>query len=310
MRVGLPILGITGLLILFSMFINQGTAMAQEEQEENVYNVDIQPLSIEECARCHNSHFKRIRDNGDKHTKVTCTDCHELFHTYNPLKGNYADIMPKCSSCHGSTEQPFTLPAPKYHTDGEILKNCLGCHTDPHQPIATLPEASNLESMQLAKLPEGSKAIPSNNCRKCHGDIAALLTDKLSKHTDEDCSSCHSDNHGRIPDCSECHESHSPAVALNNPACMSCHPVHTPLVIAYPQDQDNTVCAGCHGDVYDELQANPTKHTPLSCAKCHPAHAELMACSECHSASPHNPSIHQKFPECGSCHNIAHDLHM
>ncbi len=291
MRVGLSITGTMGLLILFSVFINQGTAMAQDE---NVYNVDIEPLSLEECARCHNSHFKRIRDNGDKHTKVTCTDCHELFHAYNPLKGNYADIMPKCSSCHGSTEQPFTLPAPKYHTDGEILKNCLGCHTDPHQPIATLPEASNLEA----------------SCRKCHGDIGALLTDKISMHTDEDCSSCHSDNHGRIPDCAECHESHSPAVALNNPACMSCHPVHTPLVIAYPQDQDNTVCAGCHGDVYDELQANPTKHTPLSCAKCHPAHAELMACSECHSASPHNPSIHQKFPECGSCHNIAHDLHM
>ena len=307
MKIGLPILGAMGLLILFSVFINQGTAMAQDE---NVYNVDIEPLSIEECARCHNSHFKRIRDKGDKHTKVTCTDCHELFHAYNPLKGNYADIMPKCSSCHDSTEQPFTLPAPKYHTDGEILKNCLGCHTDPHQPIATLPNASNLEFMQLAKLPKGSKAVPSNNCRKCHGDISGLLTSKPSMHTDEDCSSCHSDNHGRIPDCSECHESHSPAVELNNQACMVCHPVHTPLVIAYPQDQDNTVCAGCHDDVYNELQANQTKHTPLSCAKCHPAHAELMACSECHSASPHNPSIHTKFPVCGSCHNTAHDLHM
>ncbi|MCK5323267.1 MAG: hypothetical protein KAJ45_03935 [Desulfobulbaceae bacterium] len=255
----------------------------EEAAKRGVYNIIVKALSINECGRCHNSHFKRLKNNGSRHQKVTCTDCHELFHAYNPLKENYAEIMPSCSSCH---DDP--------HGTAEAVTKCLNCHTDPHQPIVTIPEASNLESQ----------------CRICHGKVAKSLLNKPSKHTDEDCSSCHSDNHGRIPDCSECHESHSPSVALNNPDCMACHPVHTPLVITYPQNQDNTVCAGCHTVVHDELQANVTKHTALPCAQCHPSHAQLMACSDCHTATPHSASIHQKFLKCGSCHNTAHDLHM
>jgi hypothetical protein len=33
----------------------------------------------------------------------------------------------------------------------------------------------------------------------------------------------------------------------------------------------------------------------------------VPACSDCHDL-PHAEGIHAKFPQCGSCHNTAHDL--
>jgi hypothetical protein len=58
---------------------------------------------------------------------------------------------------------------------------------------------------------------------------------------------------------------------------LSCHPVHTPLQISYPVTQVKEVCAGCHDQAYQLLQKHQTKHSALSCAKCHPAHGQLPA---------------------------------
>jgi len=252
----------------------------QKPSGTNIYAVTVKALSIEECAQCHNSHFMRLKTEGAKHRNVACTDCHEQFHVYNPLKKNYADIMPKCSQCHDAP-----------HGQAKAVLKCLNCHTDPHQPLVSIPDPDNLESL----------------CRTCHVPIAQSLKEHPSKHTEQPCASCHSEKHGRIPACSECHESHSPMAVLDTPDCLACHPVHTPLMITYPVTQSKAVCAGCHDVAYDLLEANKTKHSALTCAKCHPKHGYLPKCQDCHG-EPHNPNIHQKYPVCGSCHTIAHDL--
>ncbi len=261
-----------------------GLASAQDTNPESLYNIQPRQLTIADCGGCHKAHFGWLQSNGGRHQTVACWDCHEQFHVYNPTKKNYAAIMPKCSQCH---DYPHgNDPAVGYD-------KCLGCHQNPHQPVASLPKPATLYP----------------RCKICHSDIAQMLTDKPSKHTERKCSDCHSQVHGRIPKCFECHENHSPLMAnLQTPDCLQCHPVHTPLEISYPATQPKELCAGCHDDIYNTLMASNTKHTALTCAKCHPTHGEIPRCQRCHGEAPHNPELHKKFPECLTCHVNPHDL--
>ena len=271
--------------LLLVAFVS-GQALAEEEPSvNNVYDleskaIEVKPLTLVDCARCHTAQFNWLLNNGAKHQGVVCTDCHEVFHAYNPRRNNYADIMPKCSSCHDAP-----------HGSTEPVTKCLDCHTNPHQPLASIPVPADLEG----------------RCQFCHTEVAASLQAEPSMHTEQECSSCHSKKHGRIPVCSECHENHSPMAVLDTPDCLGCHPVHTPLRISYPADQPKEVCAGCHDEAYELLQARTTKHSAFSCAKCHPEHGYLPACMDCHG-KPHNQAIHEKYAECGHCHGIAHDV--
>ena len=275
--------GLSGVSVLLALAVlalfNCRTAVAQEG-DANIYNFEVQPLELADCARCHKAHFDWLRTSGAKHQGVACTECHEIFHAYNPLRNNYAEIMPKCAQCHD-------LP----HGAAEPVSQCLNCHTNPHQPLASIPDPANLEP----------------NCRLCHTVVAASLQAEVSKHTEQECSSCHSQKHGRIPACFECHENHSPLAALDVPDCLKCHPVHTPLRISYPADQAKEVCAGCHETAYNLLSDRITRHSAFSCAKCHPQHGHLPVCMDCHG-KPHNPAIHEKYALCGDCHGIAHDV--
>lgn len=264
-------------LMAVAAFGQAATALAQD----NVYDIEVQPLTLADCARCHSTHFNWLKSNGGLHQGVACTECHEQFHVYNPIKNNYADIMPKCSQCHDAP-----------HGSAPQVSQCLSCHTNPHQPIVSL-----LKPMQLEP-----------NCPICHADIAKKLADKPSKHTKRHCSECHSKVHGRIPECSECHDSHSPKMELKTADCLGCHPVHTPLEISYPATEPKELCAGCHEDVYNTLKSNTTKHSGLTCAYCHPTHGEIPRCQKCHGETPHNPAMHEKFPQCISCHINPHDL--
>ncbi len=250
--------------------------------KKGIYDIEVKPLVISDCVRCHVSEFNRIKKEGGKHSQVACTDCHQTFHAYNPLRKNYKKIMPKCSMCH---EKP--------HGKARAVQNCTRCHTDAHRPIASLLKPDKMEGQ----------------CRICHSNVAKSMKKYPSDHTGLECSACHSQRHGRIPDCSECHESHSPMVAMKTQQCLKCHPAHTPLKITYSQNiENNKVCAGCHEKEYDLLQKHQTKHSKLACATCHPAHKQIITCRECHG-TPHSPVINKKYPNCLSCHNSPHDLH-
>ena len=254
---------------------------AAETLEGSIYtDIVVEPLTLQDCARCHTTHYNWLKDNGARHQTVACTECHEIFHAYNPARENYAEIMPKCSSCHDAP-----------HGTVEPVLQCLECHNNPHQPLASIPAPANLE----------------DRCQLCHNGVAASLKAEVSKHTEQECSTCHSEKHGRIPVCFECHENHSPLAALETPDCLACHPVHTPLKISYPADQTKEVCAGCHEQAYTLLRDNVTKHSAFSCAKCHPQHGQLPECQGCHG-QPHGTQIHEKFTQCGDCHGIAHDI--
>ena len=280
-KTGLSYFGVTLLGILFLVAFMSNQAVASEPVAGNIYTEEVKPLTLEECGRCHTSHYTWLRDNGARHQGVACTDCHQVFHAYNPLRSNYAEIMPQCSSCHDTP-----------HGSAEPVTECLACHANPHQPLVSIPVPAKLEG----------------KCQLCHTEVAASLKAEVSMHTEQECSSCHSEKHGRIPQCGECHENHSPMTVLETPDCLGCHTnPHTPLRISYPITQGKEVCAGCHEEPFQLLQARETKHSALTCAKCHSVHGQLPVCQECHG-EPHGPAIHKKYAKCGECHGIAHDV--
>ena len=171
------------------------------------------------------------------------------------------------------------------------LVDCASCHSDPHAPLI-IPGA----------------ALTNDACMSCHTKETNLITTNVSRHTTAvSCADCHHVRHGYIPNCNECHESHSPGYAMDDAACMSCHPVHTPKKITYSRKENpDLICAGCHDSVYGLLQNNPTKHTDVRCSDCHSAHARIPLCTECHP-QPHSAKMLANRT-CGECHGIAHDL--
>ena len=270
------IFGLAGFVFANMWVVQDATA------EGSPYQSKIEPLTTAECAQCHLSIFQTIKTNGGKH-QIDCVRCHKEYHVYNPRKQNYDAIMPKCSACHQSASGgPF-------HGEGELLTPCLNCHADPHQPL-------------VIPMP------PEAACPQCHPKQANEIKNFPSKHTtDVTCTDCHADKHGYIPDCSACHENHSPQVQMTSADCMTCHPVHKPTQITYAKDTPSAICAGCHEDVYDTLQRSATKHTNVACADCHPAHKEIPACSRCHG-EPHPADMMVDVTNCGQCHGTAHDL--
>ncbi len=247
------------------------------------YDVAVKPLTTVECAQCHYSVFETIKNTGGKH-RIDCVRCHREYHVYNPRKQNYDQIMPRCAWCHQSAS------GGAFHGDNKNLTACLNCHTDPHKPLV-IP-ASQIETA----------------CALCHAKEAGEIKDFPSKHTtDVACGDCHADKHGYIPECSACHESHSPAVQMTPKDCMACHPVHKPKQITYGKDTDSKICAGCHETAYGLLQKKVTKHTAVACAQCHPSHGEIPTCQRCHG-EPHPKDM--KATNCKDCHGIAHSLVM
>lgn len=239
------------------------------------YEMDIKPLTPEECARCHYSVFSEIKNEGGKH-KIDCVQCHTVFHAYNPKKQNWDQIMPKCQTCHGN-----------YH--GEKFPVCGDCHSNPHAP-----------KTQMAMTPEFAKA-----CGDCHAKVSQELRANPSKHTKVQCAQCHSKKHGYIPACMQCHKPHTQG--QKNEECLVCHPAHNPLKIEYPETTKNDVCSGCHAEVYQKISTTPSKHGQVACAKCHTKHRYIPKCEECHG-KPHGEVVLKKFPNCLQCHVDVHDL--
>jgi predicted CXXCH cytochrome family protein len=227
-------------------------------------------LTVDDCVKCHSEQPAQIAANGASHkTEISCQDCHEGHRPSSP------ENIPQCSNCHeGSTHYE--------------VENCLGCH-NPHQPL-------NVDlSAEYKKV-----------CNTCHTDPNADMVAAPSKHATFACTFCHADTHGNIPQCTDCHESHSEAVTQAD--CATCHKPHKPLELKYPATTDSTLCAACHGDVSTTLSASKAKHSAIACVTCHTdKHKTVPQCADCHG-QPHAQAIHDRFPQCGECHNIAHDL--
>jgi predicted CXXCH cytochrome family protein len=238
------------------------------------YASEPQPLTAAQCAQCHVSPFKDLKDNGGRH-RFSCQDCHNLFHAYNPRKGNWDAIMPKCASCHE-----------KLH--GPKITECSSCHANPHTP---------------GKIAATAQLV--NFCFDCHGSVREQLVKYPSKHSKVACMTCHT-SHGFIPSCFTCHKPHTDGQALST--CLPCHPVHQPLQISLSKDVPSSTCGSCHAKVFNSLTKNSSKHRTLACVTCHKdRHRYVPQCSDCHG-KPHKQAFHDKFPRCLSCHIDVHDL--
>ncbi|NWF75660.1 MAG: cytochrome C [Nitrospirae bacterium] len=255
----------------------EATAQPEPAKAEPVspYAMEIKPLSTSECGRCHYSVFSQIKNEGGKH-QLDCTQCHEKFHAYNPIKQNWKEIMPKCEGCHGLIH-------------GEKFAACAQCHSNPHAP-----------KTQMAMSAEFTKT-----CGDCHAQVGQELQKNISKHTKVACAVCHHSKHGLIPSCMQCHKPHTPEQVDKD--CLSCHPAHSPLIIAYPQTTPNNVCGACHAPVYKKLEGSASKHRQVACAQCHSKHRYIPKCEECHG-KPHGEVVLKKFPNCLQCHVDVHDL--
>jgi hypothetical protein len=259
-------------------------APAQAERREiALYDAGVSPLSTEQCGQCHFPVYDAIREDGGKH-RIDCVRCHEKYHSYSPRKQNYAEIMPKCGGCHEGKD------GGEFHGADESLKDCFKCHEDPHRPLV----------MNMDKL--------SPSCGTCHKAVAGDVAMNPSAHSSSvSCDDCHAESHGTIPECADCHESHSPEVAMTSAECMTCHPVHKPTLISYGDHVSSEICAGCHADVKHKLTNNVTKHTNVPCAGCHLEHKGVEPCSKCHG-EPHSKTLMQDTTKCGECHGTAHEL--
>ncbi len=226
-------------------------------------------LQDEDCAKCHEQQPADVSAAGEAHQDVSCQECHEGHRPTSP------NNIPECSNCH----------------DGEThfeLEGCLSCHTNPHTPL---------------KISLGKDI--TKPCLTCHTEQNEKLQASKSKHTALFCSNCH-DEHGKIPECLNCHKPH--AETMTQADCGKCHQAHMPTVVEYTEATKNQDCGACHDKAEQLLAASTTKHQTKACVFCHKQkHKTLATCDSCHG-TPHPEGILNKFPKCGDCHKIAHDL--
>lgn len=251
-------------------------SFAEEPSGAAVYRQKIEPLTTQECARCHYSVFTGIRDNGGQH-QLECSFCHETYHTWKPGRP-WSEVVPQCVSCHGEIHGPG-------------FSECLACHSDPHAPLYSLVKMDVL----------------GQSCGSCHTNQASEVKQFPSAHTEVACNECHHDRHGYLPGCLECHpEPHMPF--SDNAGCLECHPVHSPLEIHYGEDIGNETCGACHETVQKKLRSGTKKHSQLYCVYCHAdQHRYIPQCRDCHT-QPHNEKLLQKFSGCAECHGDPHAL--
>ena len=226
-------------------------------------------LSSDDCVKCHSAPPADLASAGGKHKAVGCTGCH------NGHPPTVKKPIPLCSECHGG----------KPHFE---LKGCLGCHRNPHTPLK-ITFANNV----------------TDACLTCHTQQIEQLKKFPSKHTALNCSMCH-DVHRKIPQCTQCHKPHAADMAATE--CKQCHKPHMPTQVTYADNIPSKDCGACHVNVLKMLTASKVKHKDFACAYCHKEkHKTVPVCQDCHGV-PHPAGIMAKFPKCGECHKIAHDL--
>lgn len=271
-------------VVVLGLLLSAAVAMAAKEKapvatvtitkNPALYATDPSPLTPSQCGQCHPSYYKSLRTDGARH-QFDCQKCHTAIHSYNPKKGNYEALMPKCASCHNAPH-------------GKVMIDCATCHTNPHMP---------------KKVAMGPRLL--NNCTECHTGPKQQLAQFPSKHTKLGCQRCHT-SHGFIPQCAACHKPHY----ANQEAatCTKCHQVHKPKQIDWTKELATAeTCNACHAKIVTKWRSSPSRHAKVACGECHHTrHKYKPKCQECHQ-SPHNKSFLSRFPNCLSCHLDVHD---
>ncbi|MDH3347117.1 MAG: hypothetical protein OEM02_03310 [Desulfobulbaceae bacterium] len=245
-----------------------------------LFDKEVEPLSMEKCAQCHTGVFTLLKEQGNRH-QLPCTFCHSKYHTLAPGKVEYADAVPKCQTCHATP-----------HGDDPATNTCSNCHSNAHSPL-NIPD------------------ITSDMCVRCHQGPPQQLTTYQSKHSELDCTTCHT-SHGYIPSCMDCHSEDGGEpfhlTGVKSDTCLSCHPVHNPLNITFSESEPQEYCAPCHKNpshkrVLKEIREADSKHnTEVTCSSCHDKHGKIPSCFKCHEG--HLPE--QTVTDCLHCHANPH----
>jgi len=264
------------LLIWILLFGVAGTVCAADVAA--IYQQEVPEMTTLECAKCHVAVFEALRDGGGLHQQP-CRDCHQKFHTFTPGTP-WKERVPACSDCHGTPH-------------GETLSACLDCHKNAHAPLASLVIAEELSDL----------------CSDCHHQPVEDLGQENNPHAGQACVDCHQgERHGERPECVLCH-SDVHVEYVDNSGCVACHPHHNPNQISYGTDIPDTICAGCHSEQQQQLQASKKKHQLLACVVCHAEeHGNVTGCRDCHGNGPHNPTLLENFNSCSDCHGSPHSL--
>ena len=94
---------------------------------------------------------------------------------------------------------------------------------------------------------------------------------------------CHP-SHGQKQQCSKCHKPHGEESTRSD--CFVCHKGHTPRDVKYSDSTPTNLCLECHEETGNNLLNSDTKHSGMNCVKCHPNHAQIPSCMDCHG-TPH-----------------------
>ena len=168
--------------------------------------------------------------------------------------------------------------------------------------------------VSITVLPVNSGGVPaqteidarSENCAKCHAVPDSDIKAAGGRHRNVPCIGCHVGHPPEVKkpmeQCSKCHLA-TRKVHFGLQGCLTCHKnPHTPLVVA------QVGCDICHSEKFGQFRENKSKHSKVECSTCHQGrHKTIPTCQGCHGA-PHWEALMGKFPKCGECHNIAHDL--
>lgn len=145
-----------------------------------------------------------------------------------------------------------------------------------------------------------------DDCAKCHDQQPLEIEEAGAAHKNAiNCQECHTghrpSSQANIPACSMCHQG-SEHYSLDN--CMGCHNPHQPLRVVL-KGELKAECLTCHTSQNEQLIANPSMHTEVSCNLCHAdTHGNIPECAVCHE--PHAETMTQN--DCGTCHEVHQPL--
>ncbi len=284
------------------------------------------------CYTCHDRDQFRGRVVHKPVGTGKCVTCH------NPHVGRYRGMLSHeggrlCFTCHTGEAETFRTGI--VHEPINRFE-CTRCH-DPH--------ASDRNGLVRKNLKE--------SCLECHEDFPERYRFTHEPYLSGDCRACHAPHNSERPMllvadrdalCGECHEPEDLAPKHRNfpgtlRSCLTCHSPHGSdrkslirnyLHEPYAEDCSNcheagsgkvgvSACAGCHGDVLEQMQATHSHLTMQSgnaCVNCHSPHAgdekrlllsrEKQVCARCHRPSiekyKNSPYRHGSIDNCTDCH--------
>ncbi len=277
------------------------------------------------CAQCHTGATPKLqRPCATVDTRVDCSICHtevvEIYQTstHGVLFDRGDADAPGCTDCHGvhGTRSHQDSQSPTFPTN--IPELCGACHRDGSQAALRYSESQThiVENYRMSIHGKGlleSGLVVTATCTDCHTAHHVLPHDnpESSVHHDKIASTCANCHHGIYEQFTS--SIHSPTVSDSEeplPNCKDCHQSHT---ISRADKVDfrlniRNQCGQCHEEVtesyFETFHGKVSKlgySAAAQCYDCHGAHDILP------TDDPNSKLSRQNIVKtCGECHPGSH----